>query len=136
MKYFYEEFYVNTENRRDLKNITEDIEYIISKSGIKNGIILAFVPHATCALFANEDEPRIREDYFKLFEKLVPQSEEYKHNIIDNNADSHLLSALFKQFYIFPLKDGKLVRGTWQELFLAEFDGPRARKVVIVIIGE
>ena len=136
MRCFYKELYFNTENKRDLKNITEDIEYIVSESGINDGVVLVFVPHATCALFANEDEPRIREDYYKLFERIAPQNDNYKHNLIDDNADSHLLSAVFKQFFVFPVKNGKLVRGTWQELFLAEFDGPRARKVVVVIIGE
>ncbi len=136
MRIFSEEFYVSTENRRDLKNITEKVEDIVVRSGIEEGFVLVFVPHATCALFANEDEPLIREDYINLFNRLVPENENYKHNRIDDNADSHLLSALFKQFFIFPIKDGKIVRGTWQELFLAEFDGPRARRVIVFVIGD
>jgi secondary thiamine-phosphate synthase enzyme len=136
MRIFSEEFYVSTENRRDLKNITEKVEDIVVRSGIEEGFVLVFVPHATCALFANEDEPLIREDYINLFNRLVPENENYKHNRIDDNADSHLLSALFKQFFIFPIKDGKIVKGTWQELFLAEFDGPRARRVIVFVIGD
>ena len=132
---YIEEFYINTEGKRDVKNITEDVTYIISKSGIRNGIAFIFVPHATCALFANEDEPRIREDYLKLFEHLIPKCR-LKHDEIDDNAGAHLLSSIFKQFFIFPIRDGRLIRGTWQELFLAEFDGPRARKVVVVVLGE
>lgn len=131
----YKEFYVRTSKRREIINITDEIEKIVEESNIKNGLVLIFLPHATAGLFANEDEKYIREDYLKLFEKLVPEKESYKHNIIDNNADSHLLSSLFKQFYIFPIKDGKIVRGTWQELFLAEFDGPRNRKIVTVVVG-
>jgi len=132
---YYKEFYIETSRRREIINITDKIEKIVEESNIKNGLVLIFLPHATAGLFANEDEKYIKEDYLEFFERLVPEKENYKHNIIDNNADSHLLSSIFKQFYVFPVKDGKIVRGTWQELFLAEFDGPRHRKVVTVVVG-
>ena len=131
-----EEFYVKTNKRREVINITENIREIIKKSGIKNGIILIFVPHATAGLLVNEDEENIRKDYLNLFERLVPENGKYYHNLIDNNADSHLLSSLFKQFYVLPVKNGELYKGTWQEIFLAEFDGPRERKIFVTIIGE
>ncbi|BFI73488.1 UPF0047 protein Bsu YugU [Nanoarchaeota archaeon] len=133
---YQEEFYLKTNKRKEVINITKNIREIVKKSGIKNGIILIFVPHATAGLFANEDEENIRKDYLNLFEKLVPENEKYYHNLIDNNADSHLLSSLFKQFYVLPIKDGDLYKGTWQEIFLAEFDGPRERKIFVTIIGE
>ena len=133
---YQEEFHVKTNKRREVINITENIREIIKKSGIKNGIILIFVPHATAGLLVNEDEENIRKDYLNLFERLVPENGKYYHNLIDNNADSHLLSSLFKQFYILPVKDGELYRGTWQEIFLAEFDGPRERRIFVTIIGE
>ena len=130
-----EEFEVETKNRRELINIQEKIEEIVKKNGIENGICLIFLPHATAALIANEDEERLKQDFINFFEKIAPENFDYKHNEIDNNADSHLLSSLFKQFFIFPIKNGKIVKGTWQDLMLAEFDGPRKRKIIICIIA-
>lgn len=130
------EFYIDTKNRREVINITERIREIVATSDINNGIAVVFVPHATAGLFANEDEPNIKKDYLKLFDRLVPEKENYEHNKIDNNADSHLLSSLFKQFFIIPIKNKELLLGRWQEIFLAEFDGPRRRKVYLIIIGE
>lgn len=133
IKFF--DYYVKTNKRRDLVNITNLVEDAIKKSKIKDGIVLIFLPHATCGLFANEDELNIKKDYLEFFNRLCPEDKEYYHNIIDNNADSHLLSSIFKQFYILPIRNGYLVRGTWQEIFLAEFDGPRERKIHILIFG-
>jgi secondary thiamine-phosphate synthase enzyme len=130
------EFKIRTNKRREVINITEYVEKYVEKSGISNGILLIFLPHATAGIFTNEDEENIKKDYLNLFEKIVPENENYYHNLIDNNADSHLLSSLFKQFYVLPIKDGKIYRGTWQEIFLAEFDGPRERKILITITGE
>lgn len=130
------EFYIDTKNRREIINITERIREIVGTSDINNGIAVVFIPHATAGLFANEDEPNIKKDYLKLFDRLVPEKENYEHNKIDNNADSHLLSSLFKQFFIIPIKNKELLLGRWQEIFLAEFDGPRRRKVYLIIIGE
>lgn len=135
MKVYTKEFVVETGRRREIVNITQYVENIVYESKIKEGLVLIFVPHATAALFANEDEKYIKEDYLEFFEKLASESNNYHHNIIDNNADAHLLSSIFKQFYVFPVKDGRIIRGTWQELFLAEFDGPRHRKVIVVVMG-
>lgn len=130
------ELTIRSRERREVINISRQVESVVNESGVRNGIVLVFLPHATAGLFANEDEPRIRRDYEELFERLVPVNGDYRHNEIDNNADAHLLTALFKQFYVLPIVNGELVRGTWQEVFLADFDGPRVRRVVVVIIGE
>jgi len=127
---------VKTHLRRELINITDLVIEKVRESGIKNGIVLVFVPHATAALITNEDENNLRKDIYNLLEKLVPQDAAYHHNLIDNNADSHLLSILLKPFLIFPLVNGNLVRGTWQEILLVELDGPRWRRVIIEVIGE
>ncbi|WP_069807569.1 secondary thiamine-phosphate synthase enzyme YjbQ [Vulcanisaeta thermophila] len=130
------ELVIETRQRRDIVNITDQVERVVRESGVRNGIVLVFLPHATAGLFANEDEPNIRRDYANLFERLVPASGDYHHNMIDNNADAHLLTTLYRQFYVFPVINGRLVRGTWQELFLADFDGPRSRRVVVLVMGE
>ncbi len=136
MKVVHSELTVTSRKRRDVINISREVEDFVRGSGVRNGLLLIFVPHATAAIFANEDEPLIRRDYEAFFEKIAPEKGEYEHNKIDNNADAHLLSSIFKQFYILPIVNGKVVRGTWQEIFLADFDGPRTRRVVLVAIGE
>ncbi|MGC9079679.1 MAG: secondary thiamine-phosphate synthase enzyme YjbQ, partial [Nanopusillaceae archaeon] len=125
-----------TNKRREIMNITEKIREYVKKHRINNGFVIIFLPHATAAIFANEDEENIKKDYLNLLEKLVPENGNYYHNKIDNNADSHLLSSLFKQFYIIPIKNNDLYLGTWQEIFLLELDGPRKRRVFLTIIGE
>ncbi|MCG2863148.1 MAG: secondary thiamine-phosphate synthase enzyme YjbQ [Vulcanisaeta sp.] len=136
MKVFTREFTVTSRGRREVINITDYVEAAVRESGVRNGLVLVFLPHATAGLFANEDEPRIRKDYEGLFERLVPENGDYEHNKIDNNADAHLLASLFKQFFVLPIIDGRIVRGTWQEILLADFDGPRTRRVVVLVLGE
>ncbi|WP_054853140.1 MULTISPECIES: secondary thiamine-phosphate synthase enzyme YjbQ [Vulcanisaeta] len=136
MRVVTKEVTVQSRKRREVINVTSHVEEFVRESGIKNGMVLVFLPHATSALFANEDEPRVRRDYENLFERLVPADGNYFHNEIDNNADAHLLTTIFKQFYVLPIVNGELIRGTWQEVFLAEFDGPRNRRMVLVAIGE
>lgn len=136
MKVFTREFTVTSRGRREVINITDHVEAAVRESGVRNGLVLVFLPHATAGLFANEDEPRIRKDYEGLFERLVPENGDYEHNKIDNNADAHLLASLFKQFFVLPVIDGRVVRGTWQEILLADFDGPRTRRVVVLVLGE
>ncbi|MEM1611584.1 MAG: secondary thiamine-phosphate synthase enzyme YjbQ [Sulfolobales archaeon] len=100
---------------------------------------VVFLSHAAASLIANEDEPLLGKDLYDFFEKLAPEKGSYEHNRIDDNADAHLLSSLFKQFYIFPIHDGKLMGeggGTWQELMIAEFDGPRTRMIIVVVLGD
>ena len=136
MKVFTREFTVTSRGRREVINITDHVEAAVRESGVRNGLVLVFLPHATAGLFANEDEPRIRKDYEGLFERLVPENGDYEHNKIDNNADAHLLASLFKQFFVLPIIDGRIVRGTWQEILLADFDGPRTRRIVVLVLGE
>jgi secondary thiamine-phosphate synthase enzyme len=136
VKVFTREFTVTSRGRREVINITDYVEAAVRESGVRNGLVLVFLPHATAGLFANEDEPRIRKDYKGLFERLVPENGDYEHNKIDNNADAHLLASLFKQFFVLPIIDGRIVRGTWQEILLADFDGPRTRRVVVLVLGE
>ena len=136
MKIFTREFTVTSRRRREVINITDHVETAVRESGVRNGLVLVFLPHATAGLFANEDEPGIRKDYEGLFERLVPENGDYEHNKIDNNADAHLLASLFKQFFVLPVIDGRIMRGTWQEILLADFDGPRTRRVVVLVLGE
>ncbi len=136
MNVYTAETTIHTSRRREIINIRDILQEHVAKSKIRNGIALLFLPHATAALVANEDEPLIRKDYLNMLDKLAPENQRYEHNRIDNNADSHILSLILKQFYIFPVVNGEVVKGTWQDPMLLELDGPRERRLVIVIMGE
>lgn len=127
------EILVRTKERYDFVDITEKIEEIIQEDNINQGCVFIFAPHSTAAILLTENEDNLKKDFFDFFQKLVSGLNFY-HNRIDDNADSHLLSALIGQGKILPIKDGKILRGTWQNIFLVEFDGPRERKIVVQTI--
>ena len=137
MKVYVEEFYVSTKSREEIVVVTNEVESIVRRSGVKNGIALIYVPHATALLTANENEPRLKEDILNKLRALFPRGAGYRHDEIDDNANA-LLANLFVGFHlVMPVVDGRLRRGTWQEIMLIEMDGPRSRRsVVVVVLGE
>jgi secondary thiamine-phosphate synthase enzyme len=136
MKVHHQSFEIKSSRRREVIDITEKVEEIVSKSKIKNGICLVFLPHATAALILEEDEPRLIEDIEESIEKLFPAKTGYRHDEIDDNADAHLASGFIGQSRIYPVAEGRIVRGTWQRALLIELDGPRRREVFVTVIGE
>jgi len=134
---FFKEMRIATKKRLELVNITADVERELRNSGIKNGICLVYAPHATAAVIANEHENRLMQDIINAIEKNYPRGIGWLHDGIDDNASAHLASAFIGSSRTFPVKEGELVRGTWQDIFLLELNGPRAtRRVVIEIMGE
>jgi len=133
---YTKEFYVSTSRRFQAVRITDKVINALRESGIRNGILTVFLPHATAAIVANEFEPRIASDYLEWVKRYVPPEGPWRHNEIDNNAHAHIASAIVGSSRAFPVIDGELVRGTWQEIILLEFDGPRHRRVIVQIIGE
>ena len=121
------EFTIKTRERIEFVDITDNVQKAVD---IENGICLVFATHATCAIFLNEYEPRIVKDYRTILETIVPPKN-YYHNQIDDNADSHLRSALIGQGKTIPVRNSKLHLGTWQRIILVELDGPRSRNVVV-----
>jgi len=119
-----------------LINITSDIENFVSASGVESGICFIFVPHATAALIVNEDERGVKEDILRRILALAPETENYQHDRIDNNARAHVIASILGSSLVFPLFQGKLMRGTWQEIFFVELDGPREQRRVILKIIE
>jgi len=136
MKVYVKEIQVTTKSREDIVNITHYVEEAVRESGIKNGLVLVYVPHATAMLIVNEDEPGLRTDYINKLLQFFPRHGDYLHNRIDDNANAHLASAFVGSSRIFPLVNGRIVRGTWQEIMLVDLDQPRTRRVVIEVIGE
>ena len=112
-------------------DITAKIEEAVRKSGVTEGICLVFTPHTTTAVMVNENEPNLKKDFVAFFKKFVPPGD-YAHNEIDDNAEAHLKSACVGQDCSIPIVKGELTLGTWQQVFLCEFDGPRRRSVYVV----
>ena len=131
----FKELNISTENRYQLVDITEEVEETVKESKVEDGLVLVFAPHSTAGVVLTENEKGLKNDWLEIFKKLT-SGIEFEHNKIDDNADSHLLSGIIGQGKVLPIKDGKIIRGTWQQIFLAEFDGPRERKVILEIIGK
>jgi len=129
-------FEVSTSERIQVKDITREVSSEIQKSGVKDGIALVYVPHATAALLINENERGLVSDLTWMVEHIVPWDKTYEHDRIDDNAASHLASAALGCSLTFPVTGGQIERGTWQNIFLVELDGPRRRRVIVKVIGE
>lgn len=132
-----EEISLSTSKRTQLINITTEVENIVRRSGVKEGICIIHVPHATASIIANEDESGLKQDIVRWIETNIPWNEEWKHNTIDNNAAAHIAASIFGNARVFPIKEGRLIRGMWQEIFLLELDGPRStRRILVTVIGQ
>ena len=130
-------FITKSAARRQLIDLTREVSEFVSEAGIREGMCTVSVPHATAAVLANEHESGLMKDMLAKIEELFPSSGAYSHNAIDDNADAHLAAAFLGHSRSFPICEGKLVRGTWQNIFLVELDGPRSRReVVLQAIGD
>jgi len=123
--------------RRQLIDLTSEVTRFVHETNVREGICIVSVPHATAALIVNEHEAGLLNDLLAKIEALFPESAPYDHNAIDDNADAHVAAAFLGHNRTFPVSHGKLIRGTWQNLFLVELDGPRSRREVVVqVIGD
>lgn len=128
---------VNTQKKEQLVEITELVEKVVSEANIKNGICLVYAPHTTCGLIINENaDPTVCKDILAGLNKFLPHDalREFMH--AEGNSPAHIKSSLVGQYQVLLIENGVLVLGTWQGLYLAEFDGPRKRKVLIKIVKE
>ncbi len=126
---------VSSTKHNELIDITDKVKDIVQKSNIKEGICYIYIPHATAAVTINENaDPNIKEDILKAINKAVPEHNSYLHDSIDNNAAAHIKSTLIGVSTNIPISDNELQLGTWQDIFLCEFDGPRSQRKVIVNI--
>jgi len=134
---YTEELRFSTEGEIDLVDITHEVERVVRESGIENGQVLVFVPGATGAIVTIEHESGLLEDFKRALRELIPKGAGYLHDRIDDNAHSHLRATLLGASECFPVVDGRLVRGTWQQIFFVELDvRPRHRRVVVQVMGE
>lgn len=127
------EINIKTNRRFELVDITSDINNVIKEAATTDGIAFIFIPHTTAGIIINEHaDPSVKTDILSQLSKLVPDNGHYQH--LEGNADAHIKSALVGNSISVIIEDGRLVLGTWQGIFFAEFDGPRRRKALIKII--
>ena len=137
MKTFARALTVSTKEKYQLIDLTESVEKIVSESNVGTGLCLVHASHATAAIVCNEHESGLVNDILRKVKEIFPPGAGYLHDRIDDNASSHIASALIGASRTFPVQEGQLVRGTWQNIFLLELDGPRPRRIVNVhIVGE
>lgn len=126
----------NTKNRRELIKITEEVKKIVEESGIMEGLCLISSMHLTASVIVQDDEEGLHQDIWKWLEEHAPYKEDYKHHRTgEDNADAHLKNLLTHLQVVLPVTKGRLDLGPWQEIFYAEFDGQRKKRVVVKVIG-
>ncbi len=134
---YMRELRFSTDGEIDLVDITAEVERVVVESGVKNGHVLVFVPGATGAIVTIEHESGLLEDFRRALRELIPKRAGYLHDRIDDNAHSHLRATLLGASECFPVVDGRLIRGTWQQIFFVELDvRPRHRRVIVQVVGE
>jgi secondary thiamine-phosphate synthase enzyme len=137
MKFHTEYLSFNTRHHREYVHITPQVEKIVQTSEVNNGLALVSAMHITAGVYVNDNEPGLIHDIDTWLEKLAPFNEEYLHHHTgENNGDSHLKAILVHHQVILPINQGRLVLGTWQRVFYAEFDGQRQKRVVVAVMGE
>lgn len=137
MKSHTEYLYFNTINETDFVNITTRVEDAVRKSGIKEGLCLVNPMHITAAVYVNDAESGLIEDFKQWLDELAPRKPDYKHHQTgEDNADAHLKRTLMGHQVTLPITNGALDLGTWEQIYYAEFDGRRKKRVIIKLIGE
>jgi len=138
MKSYRKELWFNTSRRRELINITPEVERCLKESGIKEGFVLCNAMHITASVFINDDESGLHQDFEMWLEKLAPEKpySQYRHNSFEDNADAHLKRTIMGREVVVAVTDGKLDFGPWEQIFYGEFDGKRKKRVLVKIIGE
>jgi secondary thiamine-phosphate synthase enzyme len=126
---------VKTRRRTQLVDITELVERAVGESGVGSGVCYVYVPHTTAGVMINEHaDPDVASDLEGLFDRLVPHSGPYRH--AEGNTDSHAKTVMVGTSQVVFVEGGKLALGTWQGVFLCEFDGPRERKIWVKVAGD
>jgi len=137
LKFFTEYLWFNTAEKKEYIRITEQIKEILYRSGIKEGMVLVSAMHITAGIYVNDNERGIIKDLDNMLEQLAPFGPDYLHHRTgEDNGDAHLKSLLLHHQVILPVTEGKLDLGPWQEVFYAEFDGQRRKRVIVKIMGE
>jgi len=134
---FKDKIKINSSKRTEIIDITSEVQSATCKSKVNNGIINIFSKHSTSAIIVNENEKGLLSDFERILNDIIPCDNSYKHDMIDNNADSHLRSLFLGSSESIPINNKKLAIGTWQSIFFIELDGPRNNRTIeLTIIGD
>jgi secondary thiamine-phosphate synthase enzyme len=138
MKSFRKELWFEVSRRRQLINITPDVQEALIESGIREGLCLVNAMHISASVFINDDESGLHHDFEIWLEKLAPEKpyDQYRHNGAEDNADAHLKRTIMGREVTVAVTNGSLDFGPWEQIFYGEFDGKRRKRVLVKIIGE
>jgi len=132
-----EYLWFNTSRRRDVVRITDDVAGIVGRSGVREGMVLVSAMHITAAVYVNDWEKGLIADIQDWLEELAPERPDYRHHQTgEDNADAHLKRTVLGHQVILPITAGSLDLGPWEQVFYAEFDGQRKKRVVVKVMGE
>jgi len=139
MKVFQEEVHIKTKGEADVVDITDLVEKVVKKSGIRNGIAHIFAIGSTAAISTMEYEPGLKQDLPEALERIAPKGAEYKHHLRwgDYNGHSHVRATILGPSLNVPVQNGSLVLGTWQQVIFVELDvRSRSRRIMVTVMGE
>ena len=136
MKFHTETITFNTRNHREYINITDRVADTVQKSGVIDGMVLVSAMHITAGVFVNDAEPGLLQDIDDWLEKLAPLADYRHHRTGETNGDAHLKNLLVHHQVILPITEGKLHLGPWQQVYYAEFDGQRPKRLIMKVMGE
>jgi len=138
VKSYRKELFFNTATRREIINITPDVERALKESGIQEGLLLVNAMHITASVFINDNESGLHNDFEKWLEKLAPEKpySQYEHNGFEDNADAHLKRTVMGREVVVAVTEGRLDFGPWEQIFYYELNGMRRKRVLIKIIGD
>ena len=137
MKFLTEYLWFETRKKREYINITDTVAKLVSKSGVREGMVLVSAMHITAGVWVNDAESGLLQDIDDWLQHLAPEGPDYRHHRTgEDNGDAHLKSLLVHNQVILPITDGTLDLGPWQQIYYAEFDGRRRKRVVVKVMGE
>jgi len=138
MKSYRKELWFDIKQRRELINITPEVQACLSDSGITEGLVLVNAMHISASVFINDDESGLHHDFEVWLEKLAPEKpySQYQHNGYEDNADAHLKRTIMGREVVVAITEGRLDFGPWEQIFYGEFDGKRRKRVLVKIIGD
>ncbi|MBP1606908.1 MAG: secondary thiamine-phosphate synthase enzyme [Acidobacteria bacterium] len=132
-----EYLWFNTKQRQEFVRITDEVRAIVQRSGVRDGMVLVSAMHITAAVYVNDWEDGLIHDFQEWLERLAPAGRPYRHHQTgEDNADAHLKRTLMGHQVMLPITNGDLDLGPWEQVFYAEFDGRRRKRVVVKVMGE
>jgi len=135
LKAEFKEISLSIREELDLVDITEEVLSFVRECEIESGICLINSPHSTTAIIVNEHESGLMKDFLRKVREEFPRGAGWQHDRVDDNANAHLASVFLGHSKTLPIRHGRLERGTWQNIFLLELDGPRTRRVLLEVMG-